>query len=71
MKKSLIETLLNEQPPGDYLEQEAAELRKENCFNESAAQEAQKSRIPPEIKLAGIMSGLIMGTMLLAYLLIF
>mgnify|MGYP001049810696 CR=1 FL=1 len=72
MKKSLIETLLTETPPEDYLQKEAEELKQKKSGEiEPAAAEPVQKGLAPEWVLLAMMAGLI-GTMMgIGYLLIF
>lgn len=72
MKKSLIETLLTETPPEDYLQKEAEELKQKKSEEiEPAAAEPGQKGLAPEWVLLAMMAGLI-GTMMgIGYLLIF
>ena len=72
MKKSLIETLLTETPPEDYLQKEAEELKQKKSEEiEPAAAEPVQKGLAPEWVLLAMMAGLI-GTMMgIGYLLIF
>lgn len=72
MKKSLIETLLTETPPDDYLQKEAEELKqKKNEEIEPAATEPVQKGLAPEWTFLAMMAGLIGMMMGIGYLLIF
>lgn len=64
MKKSLIETLLTETPPDDYLQKEAEELKQKKSEEiEPAAAVPLQKGLAPEWALLAMMAGLI-GTMM-------
>ena len=70
-EKSLIDTLLNDIPPDDYLKQEAYQLKEINVPERSETEESNKPFLPPEIMTVAMIAGLIGGMMLVVYTLIF
>ncbi|OKL37707.1 hypothetical protein [Domibacillus mangrovi] len=70
-KKSLIDTLLNDTPPDDYLKQEAHQLKEIDVGVQSEKEELKKPFLPPEMMTVAIVTGLVGGMMLVVYSLIF
>ncbi|WP_046175650.1 hypothetical protein [Domibacillus indicus] len=73
MKRSLIDMLLHETPPEDYLKREADELRNNQQDNSTPAgrRNGTGKRMRPELELLLTMAGLIAGIMSVGYVLIF
>ncbi|WP_156153394.1 hypothetical protein [Domibacillus robiginosus] len=71
MKKSLIDTLLTETPPDDYLQKEAEELEKRKQLEELPAENWASKGLSPEWTLLAMMAGFAGIMAGVGYLLIF
>ncbi|WP_018394345.1 hypothetical protein [Bacillus sp. 37MA] len=70
-EKSLIDTLLNDTPPDNYLKQEAHQLKEIDVDERSEQEELDRPLLPPEMMTVIMIAGLIGGMMLVVYTLIF
>lgn len=71
MKKSLIDTLLTETPPDDYLQKEAEELEKRKQLEELPAENSVSKGLLPEWTLLAMMAGFAGLMAGIGYMLIF
>lgn len=70
-EKSLIDTLLNDTPPDDYLKQEVHQLKKIDVSIHPEKEKSKRPVLPPEMITVAMVAGLIGGMMILGYTLIF